>query len=115
LFLSVYQFKRLMESLGPDSMFEDDKLFSPESGGGFSPQGYADDYFEMQELAASQDVTPELSKEEKLWFPQVYDGGHPADSRVNGDEDWELWAEYDDKPTSWRVQIVSVITNSPKV
>lgn len=104
-----------MESLGSESMFEDDKLFTPESDGGFSPQGYDDTYFEMQELAAAQDVVPELSKEEKLWFPQVYEGGNPSDSRVDGDQDWEQWAVYDDKPATWRVQIVSVITNSTKV
>jgi len=102
-----------MESLGPDSMFEDDKFYTPEIGGGSAPEGYDDAYFEMQEQDAKDE--PQLSDEERLWMPQVYEGGRPEENRVLGDEDWEWWATYGDKPTAWRVQIVSVITNSTKV
>jgi hypothetical protein len=108
-----------MDSLGPESMFEDDKGFPFTSeGGGAAIGGYDDVYFDKQDEDAAKDalLAAPLSDEEKSWYPQVYEGGvEDISSRIQGDEHWEWWAGYNDKPTEWRVQIVSVITNSTKV
>ena len=55
----------------------------------------------------------ELTEKEKVWMPVIYEGGKQArpvaDEESKASLDW--WLSVDD-PTEWRVQIVSVVTNS---
>ena len=100
------EFKRLMESLGSESMFEDDEMFDSE---------------ENDDQPAPHDVqVVEETEEDKAWLPQIYQGGDADEARITpnklnaseSNDHWEWWAHYDDRPANFRVQIVSVITNS---
>ena len=155
------EFRRLMESLGPDNIFEDD---SDDEGGASSwggPSGGGDGRrlgeLNEDELAAlTAEVQKELADEdlpilrnlqERGWYPKVYAGGKPErepanpagppgtfvdntknigviksrDREEGGSglsakaqkmvEHYRLPA---DAASPWRVQIVSVVTNSSR-
>eukprot|EP00601_Ochromonadales_sp_CCMP2298_P033851 CAMPEP_0173363026 /NCGR_PEP_ID=MMETSP1144-20121109/22152_1 /TAXON_ID=483371 /ORGANISM="non described non described, Strain CCMP2298" /LENGTH=738 /DNA_ID=CAMNT_0014312921 /DNA_START=90 /DNA_END=2303 /DNA_ORIENTATION=+ len=162
----VEEFKRLMESLGPDSMFEEsstDQFFeedmepatkkkrgrkraSVEDGEEEEEVGEDDDddgdAEEDEEVRISQPTAKRATRltatdaeyfeevrteEEQAWLPNIYTGGKPSPSSlletplpadtgtagVGSKQDspyYHLYAH--DDPTDWRVQIVSVVTNS---
>lgn len=73
-------------------------------------------YFNRDE---EDDLEESFSDEEKLWHPTIYSGGNPErlhDTPLDDDvlSNLEWWSNDHDKPASWRVQIVSVVTNSTK-
>jgi hypothetical protein len=95
------EFKRLMESLGPESMFSDE---------------YAEFSAELNAQAAPvvEEREEVLTKEQKAWLPLVYEGGkqarHEMDPQSTAALDW--WLTNHDGPATWRVQVISVVTNS---
>jgi len=154
------EFRRLMESLGPDNIFEDDSDDEGASSWG-GPSGDGDgrglDELDEDELAAlTAEVQKELAEEgrpiprslqERGWYPKVYAGGKPEREPANPagppgtfddntkhigvikSKDREeggngLSAEAQkmvehyrlpaDEASPWRVQIVSVVTNSSR-
>ena len=55
-----------------------------------------------------------LTPEEKGWYPNVYRGGEPDMSHVEEFAEAEEYLTAHDKPSSWRVKVISVVTNSSK-
>lgn len=100
------EFKRLMESLGPDSMFDEESSYKSKT-------------MEIVNTNIENKVY-NLSKEESIWHPNIYQGGQPmhkiTDELKAMDPDLEERYNYinyqDEKPTAFRLQIVSTITNS---
>jgi len=87
-------------------MFEDDEMFDSE---------------EDDDQPAPHDIhVVEETDEDKVWLPQVYEGGDADEARLtpekinatHSNDHWEWWAHYDDRQANFRVQIVSVVTNS---
>ena len=95
------EFKRLMESLGPESMFSDD---------------YAEYTAELaaQAVPVVEEREEVLTKEQQAWLPLVYEGGkqvrHEMDAQSAAALNW--WVTNHDGPATWRVQVISVVTNS---
>lgn len=119
------EFKRLMDALGPDSdsMFEDDSLFGDDGEtSSFMPGSAAPKYADRPSVEDEGDWVPakgdivDVVHEgvSKSWYSNVYKGGRP-DVRhrdLTRDDDWFL--DSHDEPTSYRVKIVTVVTNSTK-
>ena len=100
------EFKRLMESLGPDSMFDEESSYKSKV---------------MEEVNSNiESKVYNLSAEEAIWHPNIYQGGQPVHKITEElkaiDPDLEEKYNYinyqDEKPTAFRLQIVSAITNS---
>ena len=100
------EFKRLMESLGPDSMFDEESSYKSKS---------------MEVVKTNiENKVYNLSNEESIWHPNIYEGGQPVHKITEELKAMnpELEQKYnyinyqDEKPTSFRLQIVSTITNS---
>jgi len=100
------EFKRLMESLGPETMFEEDLFFGE---GDNEPEDEA-----VEEEREEEEEEKELLPEEKIWYPVLYEGGDPNRSGYEYDTNGKVsdWINIHDRPTPWRLQIVSVVTNS---
>ena len=58
----------------------------------------------------------ELADEERAWLPNVYEGGKPARTTLAPEIEAKLswWQTEADQQASWRVQVISVVTNSSK-
>ena len=100
------EFKRLMESLGPESMFSDDYAEFTAEANAESPVG--------KQKAKYPEITPEKA----VWRPVIYEGGKespraPFDNKTTqANMDW--WLAYPDGPANFRVQVTAVVTNSSK-
>jgi hypothetical protein len=121
------EFKKLMDSLDDqDSMFEDDELLGfgieeeeeeeddsgPDANGEVWYGNPEDGYYKAP---AKGDNTEYTHPKAKPWLPVVYDGGKPWRSlpaQQDAEEDMQRWLSLNDKKADWRVQIVSVVTNS---
>jgi hypothetical protein len=98
------EFKRLMESLGPESMFSDDYAeFTAELS---APQTFPDVEYEYGDM----------TEEEKVWMPVIYEGGKSVrpDPDPLSKDTFEWWLKHEQGPADWRVQVVSGVTNSSK-
>lgn len=95
------EFKRLMESLGPDTIFDEEGLFD----GIESSQDVEE---ELEEEPEEQEVSPELLS----WHPSYYEGGEELSRDAQNQEKHFSWQLGHEDPAVWRVQIVSVVTNS---
>ena len=100
------EFKRLMESLGPESMFSDDYAeFTAEANTEVHVGKQKAEYHEPSPVHA-------------VWRPVIYQGGkesRPPFEPVNTTQanmDW--WLAYPDGPANFRVQVTAVVTNSSK-
>ena len=91
------EFKRLMESLGPETIFD-------EEGGLDTDAPLPSESLEVEE----EEIQP--SPEELAWYPNIYEGGAEPDLR--NEEKYSSWAPEHEDPAWWRVQIVSVVSNS---
>lgn len=87
------EFRRLMESLGPETIFDEEAGSEPE----LPP-------------VDPEEEEEEPSPEEVAWYPQIYEGGPEPDR--TGDEKYSSWAPEVEDPAWWRVQVVSVVSNS---
>jgi hypothetical protein len=100
------EFKRLMESLGPDSMFADDYADSLAS----------DEYLQSEPIPIIPLV--EVTDKMKQWLPLVYEGGKSERVKTKHEKeiakslDWWLVDHEGAAPSDWRVQVISVVTNS---
>lgn len=119
------EFKKLMDSLDDqDSMFEDDELLGfgaeeeeedddgPDQNGEIWYGNSAEGYYKAP---AKGDNTEYTHPKAKPWLPVVYDGGKPWRSlpaQQDTSEAMHRWLTLNDKKAEWRVQIVSVVTNS---
>lgn len=119
------EFKKLMDSLDDQgSMFEDDELLGfgaedeEEDDDGLDQNGevwYGNAEDGFYKAPAKGDNTDYTHPKAKPWLPVVYDGGKPWRSlpaQQDLSEDLERWLTLNDKKADWRVQIVSVVTNS---
>lgn len=119
------EFRRLMESLGPDSMFEDDMEMDL-SGTGVSSPFYDSDAAKVEAAVAKRKLEAKMnpnepseldlierSEETKAWVPMIYEGGKPKKRAVLSDDAERFLTSHDD-PAEWRLQIVSVVTSSDK-
>jgi len=132
------EFKRLMESLGPDSMFEEEddtedlereyeEFFQQVDSEGrpwYGGQNGSAFWKPPLELWNSGlDVNEETgvigpSKEDEKWFPSIYEGGRPEKKKLNlsdpSDVYFRNWLNAGHVPDEHRCVIVSVINNNPK-
>ena len=134
----VEEFKRLMESLGPGSLFDEDFV----TGDSRELSDLSDDEFselvaEVQAEIAEEDKPIARTTDEKGWFPKIYSGGKPEREFSNPMgppgvdfgknigllKPKDLDAQHDapvryqrppDEGSEWRLQVVSVVTNSSK-
>lgn len=115
------EFKKLMESLDDQNdIFQDDEIAEAEDDEVNPPDANGEIWYGNEEegyykAPASGDNTDATHPKAKPWLPVVYDGGRPWRSQpaqVKHDEEMERWLTISDQPASWRVQIVSVVTNS---
>eukprot|EP01038_Epipyxis_sp_PR26KG_P004683 gene4683-6578_t len=108
------EFKRLMESLGSESMFDDDVLFE-------NTENPGDVVEEDEALERDPRLDFNRTSEEKAWVPNIYEGGNPEETVTYADERASI-ADYDikldgythDDPAVIRAQIVAVVTDSPE-
>jgi len=100
------EFKRLMESLGPDSMFDEESAYKSKA---------------LEEINTNiENKVYDLSPEESLWHPNIYTGGEPTHKITEKlkatDADLEERYNYinyhHEKPTEFRLLIVAAVTNS---
>lgn len=100
------EFKRLMESLGPDSLFDEESSYKS---------------LVLEEVNTNiENEIHDLSPEENIWHPNIYEGGRPLHKMTEelkaSDPDLEETYNYinyhHEKPTTFRLQIVAAITNS---
>jgi hypothetical protein len=100
------EFKRLMESLGPDSMFDEESAYKSKA---------------LEEINTNvENEVYDLSPEETLWHPNIYTGGEPTHKITEKlkatDADLEERYNYinyhHEKPTEFRLLIVAAVTNS---
>lgn len=100
------EFKRLMESLGPDSMFDEESALKSKA---------------LEEVNSNvEDEVYELSEEEKIWHPNVYSGGQPTHriteelKAANPDleETYNYINYHHEKPAVFRLLVVAAVTNS---
>lgn len=133
------EFKRLMESLGPDTLFEDEGLMGSEEGemirgkeiSDLSPEELESLKAEIQIELDLPDPPSTLTSLEKGWYPKTYTGGKPerepalpvgpGDNKLysksiglakKDSQPKETYMKSIDDPAQWRLQIVSVVTNS---
>jgi hypothetical protein len=111
------EFKRLMESLGPDTMFEDENQSSDVLEEAGAKEDSLEKTLAKEAYSAADDVA---------WFPQIYKGGKPnpnvmqfpRDGVTSSKQKTLLSKEdvyYDvaeDEPAEWRLQVVSVVSKS---
>jgi hypothetical protein len=101
------EFKRLMESLGPDSLFDDER-------------GTVD--MNEEEEDEEEEIEEEFSAVTKAFQPLVYEGGIPKvrhemaglDPNSSIFQSMTEMMDENKNPALWRVQICSLVTNSSK-
>ena len=116
------EFKKLMESLDDQNdIFEDDEMLMygddvddnpPDANGDI---WYGDGEEGYYKAPAKGDNVEYTHPKAKPWLPVVYDGGKPWRSlpaQLKEDGEMKRWLTLSDQPAKWRVQIVSVVTNS---
>ena len=134
------EFKRLMESLGPETLFEEEGLESASEQvmkrgkelSDMSESEVAVMRAELEEELAGPEYEVPLTTTEKGWYPKIYKGGKPVrepSMPVGPGSDKlhtnfgmittrskvkETYMKSVDDRSEWRLQIVSVVTNSSK-
>lgn len=111
------EFRRLMESLGPETLFEED--IPPERSQQFydAAEKRQAQMYDMNVLVfmftdrREEEVIANYTSEEKVWFPTLYEGGE-FEQDYEVDESILPWINHHNKPATWRLQIVSAITGT---